>query len=348
MNTRLMILTLLALFLTNCEKRESQSVRIEHAVNDYANVLSPSDENELSRLVAVHRDATGVQIALLTVSTTDDEPIDDFSHRVASAWGGGQHGRDNGVLVTLAINDHRSRIEVGRGLEASLTDGTARQLLDEVRPALRGGDYLGAFRSIVGGIVLHTGALSFPQEPVASNVSRPVAPPRTQDTDDVPVGAIVAMLSMFAVFAWFAFWPSEDERRRKRMAREQERSYARKRRDASNLVSSEILLQPAVPSVLIQPPRPPIEPIRPLAPLAPLPPLDPMPVISKSVKKTKSKSYGYSGSSSNSDSDSDSSSSSSIFDSSSSSSDSSSSDSGGSDWGGDGGGFDGGGSSGDW
>lgn len=130
---------------------------ITRPVEDTAGVLSPAEIEDLAARIQSHRAATSVQIAVLTVPSTNGEPISDYSIAVASAWGGGQHGVDNGILVTLAINDHRSRIEVGSGLEARVTDSYASQLLTGAQPSFRARQYGDGLRSIVGALIVATG-----------------------------------------------------------------------------------------------------------------------------------------------------------------------------------------------
>ena len=83
---------------------------------------------------------TGNQLAVLMVPTTQPEPIEAYSIRVAETWKIGRKGKDNGVLFLVAKNDKKMRIEVGYGLEGMLTDVTSRRIIAEnVAPLLRGG-----------------------------------------------------------------------------------------------------------------------------------------------------------------------------------------------------------------
>lgn len=130
---------------------------IEDPVTDLEGVIAPSALAEADALLRAHRDATGVQIAVLVIDSTGMWPIEDFSHRVAEAWGGGEAGLDNGVLFTLAINDRRMRIEVGRGLEYQLTDGEAARIIDSLPELLRDERYGDAVLRALGQLVAETG-----------------------------------------------------------------------------------------------------------------------------------------------------------------------------------------------
>ncbi len=126
-------------------------------VTDLAGVISADDERIIGDALRAHRDATGVQMAVLTVPTTGGLPIEDFSFDVAERWGGGQAGRDDGVLFTLAVEDRRMRLEVGRGLEEQITDGEAAAIIGELPGLLRSGHYGAAAGRVVDRVIGETG-----------------------------------------------------------------------------------------------------------------------------------------------------------------------------------------------
>ena len=98
-------------------------------VVDAAGLLGAGEVERLSRLARSARareDGQGVQLQYLLVRSLEGEPIEDYSIRVAEAWKIGTRGRDNGVLVTVAVEDRAVRIEVGGGLEGGLTDVQSR------------------------------------------------------------------------------------------------------------------------------------------------------------------------------------------------------------------------------
>lgn len=189
------ILMMWAVALFACESARSAPPRITTPVTDNANVLEATQRDALSARLAAHRERTGVQVALLTVATLRGEPIEDFSHRTAVAWGGGSRANNDGVLVTLAVQDRRSRIEVGYGLEAELTDGRTRVMLDSARPFLRRADYAGAFGSILDGIEARTQGRPAPTAAPAFRMGPAVAPP-ADDTAMwwVLLGAVLAVV----------------------------------------------------------------------------------------------------------------------------------------------------------
>jgi uncharacterized protein len=110
-------------------------------VSDFAGVLDPAAKSQLESFCAVVQQSTGAQMALVTLPSLEGEPIEDVANTIFRAWGVGQKGKDDGILLLLAINDRRSRLEVGYGLEPILPDGLDGGVLRAMRPALRQQDY---------------------------------------------------------------------------------------------------------------------------------------------------------------------------------------------------------------
>ncbi|KAA3609606.1 MAG: TPM domain-containing protein [Planctomycetota bacterium] len=106
-----------------------------------AGYLSASEERALEeRLEAYSRGSSGNEVAVLTVQTLGNRPLEDFAIDVARAWGLGKQGQDNGVLLLVAKKERSLRIEVGNGLEGVLTDLVSGRIVDLVMiPEFRGG-----------------------------------------------------------------------------------------------------------------------------------------------------------------------------------------------------------------
>ncbi|MEP7208633.1 MAG: TPM domain-containing protein, partial [Casimicrobiaceae bacterium] len=100
-------------------------------VVDLTSTLTADEARALETRLADWEARTTNQLAVLMVSTTQPEPIESFSLRVAEAWKIGRRGKDNGALFVVAKNDKKMRIEVGYGLEGSLTDVTSRRIIAE-------------------------------------------------------------------------------------------------------------------------------------------------------------------------------------------------------------------------
>ncbi len=133
------------LALAAAARAEAPIPRLTGPVVDTAGILSPGDVRRLSDLARSARardDGQGVQLQYLVVRSLEGEPIEDYSIRVAEAWKIGSKGKDNGLLVTVAVEDRTWRIEVGGGLEGEIPDALARRIGDRLLvPAFRAGRY---------------------------------------------------------------------------------------------------------------------------------------------------------------------------------------------------------------
>jgi uncharacterized protein len=118
-----------------------KSLKPQGYVSDFANVVDAASKSQLEAYCAVVEQATGAQMALVTLPSLEGEPIEDVANTIFRAWGVGQKGKNEGIMLLLAVNDRRSRLEVGYGLEPILPDGLTGSILREMRPALRQKDY---------------------------------------------------------------------------------------------------------------------------------------------------------------------------------------------------------------
>ncbi|MBN8233476.1 TPM domain-containing protein [Corallococcus macrosporus] len=125
---------------------------ITRPVTDPRGMLTPQETEVVSRALVDLRARKQVQMAVLLVETTDGQPIEDFAEEVFREWKGGEAGRDNGLLLVIARGDRRSRLEVGYGLESSLTDGETTDLLHAQGPLLRQGRFEPALLAIIAGV----------------------------------------------------------------------------------------------------------------------------------------------------------------------------------------------------
>lgn len=143
---------------------------IDAPVVDTAEVLSADAETSLSTKLREHHTTTGVQLAVLTVRTTNGEPINEYAQRVAEAWRGGTKGRDDGALFVLAVDDRTMRLELGYGLEPLIPDSVASGMLSSLRPALRTGAYDKAATWLVDDFITRTAPGAAPAPVTAAPV----------------------------------------------------------------------------------------------------------------------------------------------------------------------------------
>ncbi|MEO8319321.1 MAG: YgcG family protein [Bradyrhizobium sp.] len=141
-------------------------------VVDQTGTLSTNDVSTLNQTIRSFETRKGSQVAVLIVPTTDGEAVEQYSIRVAEAWKIGRKKIDDGVLLVIAKNDRKLRIEVGYGLEGALTDATSKRIIDEIiTPRFRTGDFVGGISAGVDRIMRLIEGEKLPA-PVQSEPSR--------------------------------------------------------------------------------------------------------------------------------------------------------------------------------
>jgi uncharacterized protein len=123
-------------------------------VSDFAGVIDARSRAELESYCARVEQKTGAEMALVTIQTLNGEPIEDVANTIFRNWGVGKKGKNEGILLLLAVADHRDKLEVGYGLEPLLPDGFDGDILRAMRPALRQnlfGEALRAAAATIGG-----------------------------------------------------------------------------------------------------------------------------------------------------------------------------------------------------
>jgi uncharacterized protein len=133
----LRVIALLGLFARPGVTVDWKVLKPQGYVSDFAHVIDPTSKAQLESYCATVEQATGAQMALVTIPSLEGEPIEDVANTIYRAWGVGQKGKNEGILLLLAIGDRRNRLEIGYGLEPILPDGFSGSVLREMRPALR-------------------------------------------------------------------------------------------------------------------------------------------------------------------------------------------------------------------
>jgi uncharacterized protein len=122
-------------------------------VNDQAKLLDDGFESQLEERLRLLEEETGAQVAVLTISTLEGDPLEDFSMRVVETWKLGREDADDGVLILVARDERRMRIEVGYGLEGVLTDAQSGRIIDHLMaPRFREGDFNGGIGAAVDAV----------------------------------------------------------------------------------------------------------------------------------------------------------------------------------------------------
>ena len=145
---RLLVAALFALASVFCAARAEVPVPpLTARVTDLTGTLSAQQKAELEARIAAFESRRGSQIAVLLLPSTRPEEIEQYSIRVAEAWKIGRKGVDDGLILIVAKNDRRVRIEVGYGLEGAIPDAVAKRVIEErITPRFRDGDFHGGIR----------------------------------------------------------------------------------------------------------------------------------------------------------------------------------------------------------
>lgn len=126
--------------------------------NDYAGIVSAPTAEALNRqLEQYERDSSNQLLVAIYPKMESDSSVEDYTVRVAQAWHAGQKGKDNGAVLFAFMQEHQLYIQVGYGLEATLTDALASQIIrNEIRPAFRAGNYDGGLTAAVQAMIAAT------------------------------------------------------------------------------------------------------------------------------------------------------------------------------------------------
>ncbi|MBN2893762.1 MAG: YgcG family protein [Bacteroidales bacterium] len=154
---------IIIVFLFFCAKflfaQEISVPVLEKRVTDLTETLSEIEISNLETTLKNFEDTAGSQVVVLLVSTTGEETIEEYSMRVAEAWKIGREGYDDGVILLVAKDDRKLRIEVGYGLESVITDADASSIIENyILPEFKNGNfYLGLYYGITHIVFLING-----------------------------------------------------------------------------------------------------------------------------------------------------------------------------------------------
>jgi uncharacterized protein len=165
-------------------------------VVDEAHILNASTRSAIEAKLAAFETKTGRQVVVVTLPSLQGYEIEDYGYRLGRQWGIGQKGSNNGALLIVAPNERRVRIEVGYGLEGTLTDAVSRLIIENgILPRFRAGDFAGGIQRGVDDIVqvLSGDAEDFKRRAGAQNRS-PAGP---QDLGQFAWVAIILGLWLF-------------------------------------------------------------------------------------------------------------------------------------------------------
>ncbi len=181
--------------------QQIKNLKPQGYVNDFAGVLNAQTKDKLTALCAELDQKAKAQIAIVTVSSLEGEPIEQFSIDQATQWGIGPKQKDRGILILLAPNDRKYRIEVGYGLEPILPDGKVGGFGREAVPLLRQNDYNGAVLLLTERVAAVIAADQKVTLDTLSGVP-PEGPAADSDNSSEPFGNLFEIL-ILAIFVFF-------------------------------------------------------------------------------------------------------------------------------------------------
>jgi uncharacterized protein len=143
-----------ALWLSPTRAAEPNFPELTGRVVDDAEILSPADEEGLTQELSALEDKSSDQLVVVTLPSLQGYTIEDYGYQLGRHWGIGTAKLNNGVLLIVAPNEHKVRIEVGYGLEGTLTDALSKIIIDNaILPKFRAGDYAGGIKDGVRDII---------------------------------------------------------------------------------------------------------------------------------------------------------------------------------------------------
>jgi uncharacterized protein len=155
--SRFLVLGILIVCVGAAASAQLEVPKLDQRVTDFTNSLSFNEWRSLEARLQRFEDSTSTQIAVLLVNSLKGEAIEDYSMQVFEKNKIGQKSKDNGVLVVVAKNDRRARIDVGYGLEGVLTDALSSQIVDdEMIPYFRANNFYAGLSSGVSAIMAAT------------------------------------------------------------------------------------------------------------------------------------------------------------------------------------------------
>jgi len=113
-------------------------------VTDFTNTLSENEKQQLEHKLVAFNDSTSTQIAVVIMKSVGDYDINDYGQKLGRAWGIGQKGKNNGILVLVALGDRKVSIQTGLGAEGAVPDIITHQIIqNDLKPHFKSNDYYG-------------------------------------------------------------------------------------------------------------------------------------------------------------------------------------------------------------
>lgn len=157
-------------------------------VNDYTGTLSSSQKQQLEQKLVAFDDSTSTQIAIAILKSVGDYDINDYAQQLGRKWGVGSQGKNNGIMIVVAIGDRKISIQTGYGVEGALPDVYAKRIIEnDIKPYFKAGDYYGGLNAGTTSIIKYTKGEYKNDKP------------KVKDKDNVSVIAIIIIIVIIII-----------------------------------------------------------------------------------------------------------------------------------------------------
>jgi uncharacterized protein len=168
-------------------------------VSDFAQALDANTTARLNELCRQINEKAKAQIAVVTIHSLDGRDVEGYAVDLFKQWGVGSKATNRGVLILYAMDDHKSRIEVGYGLEPILPDGKVGGFQREAIPLMRQGDSSGALLLVTGRV-----ADVIARDAGVQLSGQPTLPPASRQAQDQGIGiggvALIILVILLVLF----------------------------------------------------------------------------------------------------------------------------------------------------
>ncbi|MEQ7800642.1 TPM domain-containing protein [Pedobacter sp. ASV1-7] len=136
------IIALLLIVLSATGFAQDFPAKPNKLVNDYTGTLSAAEIQQLEQKLVAFDDSTSIQVAIAVLKSVGEYDINDYALQLGRAWGVGTKGKDNGVMIVVALGDRKISIQTGYGVEGVLPDMYTRRIIEnDIKPYFKSGNY---------------------------------------------------------------------------------------------------------------------------------------------------------------------------------------------------------------
>ncbi len=125
-------------------------------VNDFAKMMNPGQQAELEAKLLEFERNSSTQITIVTITSLGEYDISDYTIKLGKLWGVGKEGKNNGVVILAALQEHKIWIATGKGLEGALTDYKCGKIRDKMKPFMKSGQYFEGFSEGANDVIAAT------------------------------------------------------------------------------------------------------------------------------------------------------------------------------------------------